>query len=168
MRSTWYAFLYVTWKWKTFPCKSQSWRTSNGGTHSTASPRWMFRQFAVCSNMYADGAGEQTRGKERKARDSRRGLSEWNEQVSLCYIVDLTETSKRAARCDCCRCFARFLPKSTSLFQQCLPPAGLDFTRWVHLDHVAVRKMSYRKNTHRRMFRRTPTLFDLRWNSVAH
>lgn len=124
----------------------------------------------VCSLLkHVCGQGWRTDQRKReKARDSRRGLSEWDEQVSLCYIADLTETSKRAAHCDCCRCFARFLPTSTSLFEQCLPPAGLDFTRWVHLDYVAVHKMSYRKNTHRRMSRWTPALFDLWWNSVAH
>lgn len=85
----------------------------------------------VCSLLkHVCGRGWRTDQREReKVRGSRRGLSEWDEQVSLCYITDLTETSKRAARCDCCRCFARFLPKSTSLFEQCLPPARLDFTR---------------------------------------
>lgn len=133
MRGT--AFLYVTWKWKTFPCKSQSWRTSNGGTHSTNLPsrpssRRMFRQFAVCSNMYADGADERAVGKERKPwlTSVQEDFSKWDEQVSLCN-ADLCWNVKAARLC----CFSRFLPTSRSpFFGVYLPPARLDFTQWVH------------------------------------
>lgn len=139
MRGT--AFLYVTWKWKTFPCKSQSWRTSNGGTHSASLPSRPSTR-AECSDslQFAQTCMRtgptNRRWEKRESPDSRRckrtfemGRASFTlQRRPLCWNV------KAARLC----CFSRFLPDEHVLslppFGVYLPPARLDSTRWVHLD----------------------------------
>ena len=72
------------------------------------------------------------RGKGGRLHVGGRGLSKWDEQVSLCLFADLAENVE--ARATLAVTFPRFLPTNSALlFDQCLPP-GLDFTRRVHLD----------------------------------
>lgn len=96
----------------------------------------------VCSLLkHVCGRGRRTGGRKREkalTHVGARGLSKWDEQVSLCN-ADLCWNVKAARLC----CFSRFLPTSTSLFRgiftacsawfHSMSPFRSQFVRWVQM-----------------------------------
>lgn len=107
-------------------------------TFPPAPPRRMFRQFAVCSNMYADGADEQAVGKERKPwltsvqEDFRNGTSKFHFATPTS-----AETSKRPDSAASVDSYRRARPPFSGYIYRLLGLISLDESI-----SFAVRKMS--------------------------